>query len=92
MPRVRKRVRKFDILLSPEGRGLLRPPPAGSAGMASVLVLPQRPYIRRGQRRGFTFGLPAPRSVGRTDFEDEGFSEDAGGLMSPAGNAEALRP
>jgi hypothetical protein len=25
--------------------------------------LPQRPYIRRGQRRGFTFGLPAHRSL-----------------------------
>src|SRR5438067_13135029 len=27
--------------------------------------LPQRPYIRRGPRRGFTFGLPAHRSLGR---------------------------
>ena len=30
--------------------------------------LPQRPYIRRGQRRGFTVGLPAHGSLGRTDF------------------------
>src|SRR5204863_8305613 len=31
--------------------------------------LPQRPYIRRGPRRGFTFGLPAHRSFGRRGVE-----------------------
>src|SRR2546430_14816442 len=29
--------------------------------------LPQRPYFRRGQRRGLTFGLSAHRSFGRED-------------------------
>ena len=36
--------------------------------------LPQRPYIRRGPRRGFAFGLPAHRSLDELIW-DEGFKK-----------------
>ena len=48
----------------PKGRGFLR-----SRMLVQSLrwFLPQRPYLRRGQPRGLTFGLFAHRSFGRVD-------------------------
>src|SRR6266481_8431887 len=54
----------IDILLSLKGED------SYGAGCWSGLFggfLPQRPYFRRGQRRGLTFGLSAHRSFGRED-------------------------
>src|SRR2546429_9073938 len=60
----RAQIKVFDILLS------LRGEDSYGAGCWSGLFggfLPQRPYFRRGQRRGLTFGLSAHRSFGRED-------------------------
>jgi hypothetical protein len=47
--------------------------------------VPQPPYFGGGQRRGFTFGLPAHRSfLGTSWFMTEAKKKQKEGLISPA--------
>jgi hypothetical protein len=66
-PRFEARETAFDILLALKA---LKGEDSYGAGFWSGLFggfLPQPPYFGGGQRRGFTFGLPAHRSL----FGDE---------------------
>jgi hypothetical protein len=55
-------------------------------------ILPQPPYLSGGQRRGFTFGLPAHRSfLGTSKFMIEAKKKKKGALYPRPRNAEALR-
>ena len=72
----------FDILLALKGED------SYGAGFWSSLFggfLPQPPYFSGGQRRGFTFGLPAHRSfLGTNKFMTEAKKKQKERLISPA--------
>jgi hypothetical protein len=81
--------RSFDILLALKGQD------SYGAGFWSGLFgafLPQPPHFSGGQRRVFTFGLPAHRSfLGTSRSMTKAKKKQKESLISQALNAEALR-
>jgi hypothetical protein len=81
--------RLFDILLALKGED------SYGAGFWSGLFggfLPQPPYFGGGQRRGFTFGLPAHRSLfGDEPVYHRGEEKAKRALYPRLKKAEALR-
>jgi hypothetical protein len=82
MKRSQPKAGLFDILFALKGED------SYGGGFWSGLFggfLPQPPYFSGGQRRGFTFGLPAHRSfLGTSKFLTEAKKKQKESVISPA--------